>query len=324
MLRPLLKSFYNRESSLSDDYLNISMTTPTKYLSIFSPGTASERKDNFDTYWNFTREHSGEIQESEQNLSKKRAKLQAFQDKPVSLKQAFQQPDAFYRNYVHLQDDPATLDRKTLLLTCIYKFARHEWVGITGAWAATPDMANSKLLTDRISRYHLAEEFSHIRLFHEMFRTFHLDQVEWVPLGAVKRKIYELFPLLPEDMMSPFAFVTELMGIMFYRHLDALFDEVFADEPEACARLRELLNEITIDELAHIGQRRNYLGPVGVKLSQWLTPILFRMFFSDIPETKLLFDVERMIKEALVFDYSEIPNSLMQKTWVPSYCMAAA
>ena len=300
------------------------MTQPPKYLSIFSPSTTNARKDNFDSYWNFTREHSGELLEEEQHLSKKQARLQAFQAQPVQLRQAFQHPDTFYRNYVHLQDDAKTLDRKTLLLTAIYKFARHEWVGITGAWAATPDMANSRQLTDRISRYHLAEEFSHIRLFHEMFRTFGLNQVEWVPLGTAMRKVYELFPRLPEDLMSPFAFVTELMGIVFYRQVDALLDEVFADEPEAAARLRELLNEITIDELAHIGQRRNYLGSVGLKLSQWLTPPLFRMFFHDIPETALLFDLERMIQQALTFDYSEIPVPLMRKTWVPSYCMVPA
>ena len=298
------------------------MTQAKKYLSIFSPSTLKQRKDNFETYWNFTREHSGELLESDQDLSKKRAKLQSFQAHPVLLQQPFRQPDAFYRNYVHLRDDAKTLDRKTLLLTCIYKFARHEWVGITGAWAATPDMANSKELTDRISRYHLAEEFSHIRLFHEMFRTFRLNQVEWVPLGTVMRKVYELFPRLPEALMSPIAFVTELMGITFYRQVDGLLDEVFADEPQARTRLRELLNEITVDELAHIGQRRNYLGPLGLKVSRWMTPPLFRLFFRDIPETRLLFDLERMIQEALAFDYSEIPEPLMRQTWVPSYCMA--
>lgn len=149
---------------------------------------------------------------------------------------------------MHLVDPADSLDRKTLLLTCVYKFARHEWVGITGAWASTPALDNCRLLTDKISRYHLAEEFSQTRLFHEMFCTFRLDQVQWAPLGWFQQKIYEFFPKLPEAWMSPFAFVTELMGIIFYRKLDALLVEVFADEPEACQRLRDLLNEITIDE----------------------------------------------------------------------------
>ena len=74
-----------------------------------------------------------------------------------------------------------TLDRPTLLLTFLYKFARHEWVGISAAWDATPTFAESTHLTDKISRYHLAEEFCHMRLFGEMFATFRLDAVELVP-----------------------------------------------------------------------------------------------------------------------------------------------
>src|SRR5205085_1691343 len=103
-------------------------------------------------------------------LSRKRERLAYFRNNPVRSRKPLPDPALFYRNYVNLADDPKTFDRKTLLLTCIYKFARHEWVGITGAWDATPDLARSKDLTDKISRYHLAEEFCHVRFFHEMFR----------------------------------------------------------------------------------------------------------------------------------------------------------
>lgn len=300
------------------------MNLSNKYLSVFSPSTAQQRTENFADYWNFTQKNSGVLLEAEQNLSKKQIKLESFKANPVKLNQEFQQVDLFYRNYIELVDDPKLLDRKTLLMTCIYKFARHEWVGITGAWVATPEFDKCVAVTDKISRFHLAEEFSHTRLFHEMFNTLKLDKIEWVPLSPFMQKIYEIFPKLPESLMSPFAFVTELMGIIFYRHLDSLIGEIFADEPAAAQRLRELLDEITIDEIAHIGQRRNYLCSTGIKFSAWITPVLFRMFFNDIPETKILFDIELMIKEALAFDYNEIPANLMQKTWVPTYCVALA
>lgn len=65
--------------------------------------------------------------------------------------------------------------------------------------------------------------------------------------------------------------------------------------------------------MAHIGERHNYLGPLGLKISLWLKPPLFRMFFNDIPETRLLFDLDSMIQEALDFDYREIPETLMKK-----------
>ncbi len=293
------------------------------YRSIFSPSTAKERAENFETYWSYTLAHDGDILEAEQDLVKKRELMRRYQDAPVRSRKPLADPGLFYRNYVTLKDDPRTFDRKTLLLTCIYKFARHEWVGISGAWDAIPSMAESSTTTDKISRYHLCEEFCHVRLFHEMFRTMRLDQVEWVPLGKWMQKVYRVFPHVPETFMSAPAFVTELMGITFYQHVDALLDEVFADEPEARDRIRALLHEIMVDELAHIGQRRNFIGPVGIRMAKWMVKPLYKMFFNDIPESKLLFDVDRMVEDGLAFDYNGVSPDLLAKSWVPSYCRAS-
>ena len=57
-------------------------------------------------------------------------------------------------------------------------------------------------MEDKISRVHLAEEFCHVRLFDEMLRTCGLDNVQWVPLGPIKEKIYEQFPKFPELLMD--------------------------------------------------------------------------------------------------------------------------
>jgi len=114
---------------------------------------------------------------------------------------------------VIMQDDPRTLDRKTLLLTFLYKFARHEYVGISAAWGTTEPMTESTSVVAKIGLYHLCEEFSHMRLFQEIFRTFHLDQVEWVPLGKWMSRMYRLFPSVPGSHAGPPAFVSELMGL---------------------------------------------------------------------------------------------------------------
>lgn len=293
-----------------------------RFLSVFSSATAAQRKKNFDDYWEFTQQHGGELLEHEKDLAKKRAKLKYFQDNPVKLRKPLPDPDAFYRNYVTMQDDPKSLDRMTLMLTCIYKFARHEWVGIKGAWDVVPDMANSHSVEDKISRVHLAEEFCHVRLFDEMLKTCGLDKVEWVPLSPIKEKIYEIFPKVPGLIMDPPAFVTELMGVTFYCHLHALFDDILADEPEVRVRLKEMLDEITIDEIAHVGQRRNFIGPVGIKLSKAMVRPLYSLFFDDIPETAELFDVKQMIEDGLAFDFNHIPDHMIEKSWIPSYCIA--
>jgi hypothetical protein len=298
------------------------MMASAKYLSVFAPATPQQRKENFDSYWKFTQQHGGELLEDEKNLAKKRDRLKHFQDNPVKLRQPLADPETFYRNYIEMQDDPKSLDRMTLMLTGIYKFARHEWVGIKGAWDAVPDMAHSHTVEDKISRVHLAEEFCHVRLFDEMLRTCGLDKVEWVPLGPVKEKIYQQFPKLPGVLMDAPAFVTELMGVTFYRHLHRLFDDVLADEPEVRDRLKELLDEITIDEVAHVGQRRNFVGPIGMKVSKLLVKPFYTMFFNDIPEVGQLFDVEQMIKDGIAFDFNELPEYMIERSWIPSYCNA--
>jgi hypothetical protein len=293
-----------------------------KYLSVFTVATEQQRKENFEDYWKFTQQHGGELFEADKDLAKKRARLKYFEDNPVQLRKPLADPDAFYRNYVEMKDDPKTLDRMTLMLTGIYKFARHEWVGIKGAWDVVPDMANSHSVEDKISRVHLAEEFCHARLFNEMLRTCGLDKVEWVPLSPWKEWVYEQFPKLPGVLLDGPAFVTELMGVSFYLHLDRLFDDVLADEPEVKQRLRELLNEITIDEVAHVGQRRNFLGPIATKLSKMMVVPLFTMFYRDIPEIGQLFNVDQMIKDGLAFDFTAVPDDLVDKSWIPSYCKA--
>jgi hypothetical protein len=294
----------------------------TARRSIFTPTTRRVRDENFEDYWAYTQRHDGEILEDEKDLVVKKEILSEYQKNAVRSRKPLADPEIFYRNYVTMKDDPASFDRKTLLLTFLYKFARHEWVGISAAWDCIPPMAKSKTTTDKISRYHLCEEFCHGRLFHEMFRTFHLDRVEWVPLGPVLGRIYKIFPYFPESLMSPPAFVSELMGLTLYLHIDRLLDDVFADEPEARDRVRALLHEILADELAHVGQRRNFMGPVGLWFSKWMVEPMYRMFFNDIPEAKLLFDIERMVADGKAFDYSGIPAHIFGRSWVPSYCQA--
>ena len=290
--------------------------------SIFTPTTRRIRNANFKDYWAYTQRHDGEILEGEKNLAIKKKILAKYQEHPVRSRHPLARPEQFYRNYVVMKDDPATLDRKTLLLTFIYKFARHEWVGISAAWDGIPTMAQSKLTTDKISRYHLCEEFCHVRLFHEMFRTFHLDRVEWVPLGKWMNRFYGIFPYFPESIMSPPAFVSELMGLTLYLHLDRLIDDILADEPEARERVRDLLHEILADELAHVGQRRNFMGPIGLAVSKLMVEPMYRMFLRDLPEAKLLFDIDRVVEDGKAFNYSTIPSHIFPRSWVPSYCQA--
>ena len=122
--------------------------------------------------------------------------------------------------------------------------------------------------------------------------------------------------------MNPPAFITELMGVTYYCHLYQLFDDVLAEEPEVYKRLKELLDEIIIDEIAHVGQRRNFVGPLGMKVSESLVKPIYTLFFNDISEIKKLFDVDEMIVDGLAFDFNTLPSYMIERTWIPSYCKA--
>jgi hypothetical protein len=75
-----------------------------------------------------------------------------------------------------------------------------------------------------------------------------------------------------------------------------------------------------IDELAHAGQRRNFIGALGIAASRRLIVPMFRMFYRDLPESNYLLDVDTMIEEAAAFDYSTMTPDVIASSWVPSYC----
>ena len=294
----------------------------SRYRSIFTAATRQERHANFEAYWAYSVDHDGVLLQDQKDLEKKRDLRLGFEARPVRSRRPLADPARFHRNHVVMRDDPRTLDRKTLLLTFLYKFARHEYVGISAAWDQTRPIGEATSLIEKIGLYHLCEEFGHMRLFQEILRTFHLDQVQWVPLGPWMSRMYRVFPVLPEALLAPPAFVSELMGLTVYHHIDGVLDEILADEPEARERVRALLREVMTDELAHVGQRRNFLGPLGLRAAQRMVRSMYRAFFRDIPETGLLFDVERMVRDGQEFDYSTIAPEMLEKSWVPSYCKA--
>jgi hypothetical protein len=301
-----------------------SPATAHRYRSIFTSATRRERDANFEAYWGYCLRHDGELLQDEKDLVKKRNILAGFQRHPVRSRRSLADPAGFYRNHAVMQDDARSLDRRTLLLTFLYKFARHEYVGISAAWRRTRPITASTSLIGKIGLYHLCEEFSHLRLFQEIFRTFHLDEVEWLPLAGWKGRVYGLFPMFPEALLAPPAFVSELMGLTVYRHIDGVLDDILGGEPEVRERVRDLLREVMTDEVAHVGQRRNFLGPIGVRVAGLMVESMYRAFFRDIPEASLLFDVEQMVQDGRAFDYSAIAPEMLEKSWVPSYCRRSA
>jgi hypothetical protein len=127
-----------------------------------------------------------------------------------------------------------------------------------------------------------------------MFKVFALG-VKWPLFFWPIRTAYAAFARCPNWLLAPIAFGSEVMGILFYWHIWPVLEEVFANESEALERLHELLGEIMVDELGHIGERRGFLGHTGITLARRSLPVMMRRFFADIPEAEVILDVKRMV-----------------------------
>jgi hypothetical protein len=296
------------------------MAQTTRYKVIFTPASLSERVHAFEDYWDYLLRRDGALQEEAQSLERKTDYYQTLQTRPVQARKRLTLAGtmAELSNRLATQDLAQT-DRRLLVLIAIYKFACHEAAGIQAAWKSTPSWEQCRNLTDRITRYHLCEEFCHLRLFAEMFMVFGL-RVNWPRLSWPVRTAYAAFARFPGWVLAPVAFGSEVMGMMFYRHTWRVLAEAFASEPEVLERLHELLGEIMVDELGHIGERRSFLGAIGIEFARKTLPIMMRRFFADIPEAEAILDVNQMIYEALAFDYSGIEKAIAERAWIPAYC----
>jgi hypothetical protein len=296
------------------------MARTTRYKVIFAPASLAERAHAFEDYWSYLLMRDGTLEEGAQSLERKADYYQTLQMHPVHAQTRLTSARtmAELSNRLATQD-LAQADRRLLVLTAIYKFACHEAAGIQAAWKSTPAWEQCRNLTDRITRYHLCEEFCHLRLFAEMFKVFGLC-VDWPQLSWPIRTAYAAFARFPDWVLAPVAFDSEVMGMMFYRHTWRVLEEVFASEPEALERLHELLSEIMVDELGHIGERRSFLGNSGIGVARKTLPVMMRKFFAAIPEAEAVLDVNQMIHEALAFDYSGIDGAIAERAWIPAYC----
>src|SRR5262245_40039790 len=215
------------------------MVQITRYKAIFAPASRLERARAFEEYWVYLLRRDGTLQEETQSLKHKTDYYQRLQLRPLRA----QQPLAAAQTMAELSgllaaQRPLARDRRLLVLTAIYKFASHEAAGIREAWKSTPSWKHCRNLTDRITRYHLCEEFCHLRLFAEMFKIFALH-VDWPLFSWPMRTAYRAFAHFPGGLLAPIAFGSEVMGMVFYRHIWRVLQEVFAPEPEVVERLHE-------------------------------------------------------------------------------------
>ena len=59
-----------------------------------------------------------------------------------------------------------------------------------------------------------------------------------------------------------------------------------------------------------------------MKVSKLLVKPFYTLFFNDIPEVGQLFNVEQIIKDGIAFNFNGLPDFMIERSWIPSYCKA--
>jgi hypothetical protein len=109
------------------------------------------------------------------------------------------------------------------------------------------------------------EETYHTRIFREIVRLFGLDFTLREPPRAIQQSV-KLMAHVPESLSFLLLAAGELMGTVAFLELAARAERLLASCPPVQARVRDLLDEILIDEVGHVTYLLGSMGPVRLAL----------------------------------------------------------
>ena len=104
------------------------------------------------------------------------------------------------------------------------------------------------------------EETYHTRIFKEIVALFGLD-FELRPPPAPIQQSVKLMAYLPESLSFTLLAAGELMGTVAFLELAERAERLLKDHPALLGRVRELLDEILIDEVGHVTYLLGSMGP---------------------------------------------------------------
>lgn len=95
------------------------------------------------------------------------------------------------------------------------------------------------------------EETYHTRIMHEIVKLFGVDFQLRTPPWPIQQSV-KLMARLPRRASYMLLLAGELMGTVAFAHMARSGDALLADHPKMAARVRELMDEILVDEVGHV------------------------------------------------------------------------
>jgi hypothetical protein len=248
-----------------------------RYFNPFRVLTSEDRNLHLDAYLRFLRERDGEPDMDAFTLSRREAFFRDLDAKPVRWKGYFDE-GGFLQHMRGTGSPP--LSPRTAFVVAAAKSNIGESYGVEVELAAF--RRQPKRTADPLYLHLMLEEGYHTRILDELCRCCGVEPERQRP-DWMQRQVIHAMMFWPNRLRWILIFAGEVLGSEVFKLLRERV-EVFAEEPEAEARLDYLLNEIWIDEVFHVAYLRAKLGPIGIRVARLLLPLIAIAVFRMVPQ----------------------------------------
>jgi len=257
---------------------------PRRALRGFDPFrilSASERRRHLDEFKRFLEQRDGELDIAGRTLSQRESFFKDLESKPVAWDGEIDHA-GFFQHF--RGTGTPDIDPQTVWLIAVAKANEAESWGV--------ELEIDRFLTRGVARadvrelFIVLEELYHTRILLEACRTCGLDVEIQEPPWHRRWMIRAIFYMPERIRWIPVLCGEALAAVV----LKLLYDrcDLFAEQPEVEERLKSLLGEIWIDETLHVAYLRAKLGPMSVRASRLLLPVVVLALMKDVPQLRKL------------------------------------
>ena len=218
---------------------------------LFTPLPPAERRALGDAYLRFVRERDGEPDVARRTLSRREAWFDDLTARPIPTwdgeridSRAFAQ---WHLGERRLGDAPPLV----IWLVAIARANEGEGWGVDYLLERGGLQGLGRAGRLRPRDFADLEETYHTRIFREIVRMFGLDFRLREPPRSIQQSV-KLMAHLPESLSFLLLAAGELMGTVAFLELAERGARLLKDHPAVLARVRELLDEILVDEVGHV------------------------------------------------------------------------
>lgn len=279
---------------------------------VFSAMSSSERKLFAMRYRSFLVDRDGTPNFASGTLSRREQFLSSLANELVQRTgPAVVEQSVYTVNVVERDIAEEGLDRWTLWAICLTKCSRMEEYAVryldeTGR-RRNADPQDPYCIIDLEERYHG-------RLLSALLTVVGIE-TKWRPPRFLTRLTLRAILAVPRAISNITVLCGEVIGVAIFKLFLETGRTLCEDQPRASAQLTSLLQEILIDEIGHVLFLHSQLGPIRLRISRLLLPIIARALIADYPEVLRLFG-KRLLNDIL--DPQLLQNALDEVGGMPA------